>query len=150
VHFCRMGAKKEVERELAKRLFLDDKLTFKEVAIKVGVTEKTISNWAKADKWQEINRSLLVTKDVQIASLYDQLEWLNQDIKRREIKVATSKEADAISKITSAINRLETETSTGDAIEVMRKFMTYLSVNNRVLLKELEPSANAYIMGLFK
>jgi hypothetical protein len=145
-----MALKKIEERELAKRYFIEDKLSFTEIALKINVNQKTVRIWAKEDKWLEINRSLLVTKDVQIANLYEQLEWINSAIRGRESKIASLKEAEIISKITTSICKLEIETSTGEAIEVLKRFLTFLWNTDQKLMQYLQPTANAFIKSLFK
>lgn len=42
---------KERERAIAKILFIENNLTIKDGAERVGVTEKTFSNWVRAGSW---------------------------------------------------------------------------------------------------
>lgn len=124
-----MALKKQQQNEFAKILFVEQNLSQKEIAERVGVTEKTVGNWVKNGDWEKLKKSLLVTKKTQIARLYDQLEWLNNEIATRDREignVATSKEADTIAKITRAINTLETETSIGEIIEVATSFIDFV------------------------
>jgi transcriptional regulator with XRE-family HTH domain len=82
-----MASKKAQEQEYAKYLFTEKGLSQKEIAQKVGVTEKTVGNWVKAndEEWKKIRKSLLNTKKTQISRLYDQLEKLNEEIASRPI-----------------------------------------------------------------
>lgn len=121
-----MGLSKSKEHDFAKLLFTQERLSIKEVAERVGVSEKTVSKWRTLDGWDSIRKSLLVTKDQQITHLYNQLEWLNDDISGREMKIATVKEADIISKITSAIKKLEVDASLGEIFEVGRLFIDFV------------------------
>ena len=103
----------EQKKDYAKQLFLNDPgITQAEIAEKVGVSKVTICKWVKDGKWQELQASLLIGKEEQLARLYKQLRLLNDAIENKEDqKFATSKEADAILKLTVAIKNLETETN---------------------------------------
>lgn len=121
-----MGLSKNQEKAYAKELYVNQNLTKKEVAERVGVTEKTIGKWANDNEWDSLKKSLLTTKQNQLSFLYNQLDFLNTDIAQRDYKVAVGKEADTIIKLTVAINRLETETSIADTVEVAREFIDFI------------------------
>ena len=80
-----MALRKKQEQEFAKSLFLSQNLTQKEIAERVGVTEKTLSKWIEKEGWDKLKKSALVTKAAQLAMLYDQLEYLNRHIATRPI-----------------------------------------------------------------
>lgn len=121
-----MGISKAQEREYARILYVSERITFKEIAERTGTTEKTIGKWAVADNWDKLRKSLLTTKQNQLTHWYNQLEALNENIAQRELPVPDSKEADIMSKITSNIQRLETETGIGEYVEVGRKLLTFI------------------------
>lgn len=120
-----MGLTKKKEQDYARVLYTQERLTFVEIAERTGVSAKTISKWCNDLGWDNIRKSLLITKQTQIAMLYNQLEWMNTEISTRDYKVATSKEADALRKITASIKSLEVETSMGEIIEVGRLFIDF-------------------------
>ncbi len=80
-----MASKKDQERELAKILYTQQRMSQKDIAQKVGVTEKTITKWKEAENWDKLKESLLITKESQIRMLYTQLENKNQEIATRLI-----------------------------------------------------------------
>ena len=82
-----MGLKKTEQREYAKFLYTEKNLTQKEIAEKVGVTEKTLKTWIEANdgEWKKLKKSLMTTKAQQITMLYDQLARLNEEIENRPI-----------------------------------------------------------------
>jgi transposase len=121
-----MGISKAQEREYARILYVSERITFKEIAERTGVTEKTIGKWAEADNWDKLRKSLLTTKQNQLVHWYNQLEAMNEMIAERDLPVPDSKEADVMSKITSNIQRLETETGIGEYVEVSRKLLTFI------------------------
>ncbi|GIZ10276.1 DUF1804 family protein [Flavobacterium sp. UMI-01] len=121
-----MGISKAQEREYARILYVSERITFKEIAERTGVTEKTIGKWAVADNWDKLRKSLLTTKENQLVHWYNQLEAMNEMIAERDVPVPDSKEADVMSKITSNIQRLETEIGLGEYVEVSRKLLTFI------------------------
>jgi len=164
VNIRSMAVKKQVERDLAKILFVNEGANQKEIAARLGVSEKTIGKWVKDGEWEKLKVSMLVTKDNQLTALYRQLENLNTEISTRAvvrdiplsllkpikvkegngverlempvynaedfpIKIGNfpnSKEADMISKLTTAIKRLETETKIGDTVEVSQQLIQFV------------------------
>ena len=120
-----MAISKTQEREYAKILYVSERITFKEIAERTGVTEKTIGKWAVADNWDKLRKSLLTTKQSQLVHWYNQLEAINEAIALRG-NIPTNAEADTMSKITSNIQRLETETGIGEYVEVGRKLLTFI------------------------
>lgn len=145
-----MALRKAQEKEYAKALYLAGGLTQKEIAERVSVTEKTLAKWIKEGKWESLKKSLLTTKNNQLSFLYDQLDFLNTDISKRDFKVAVGKEADTIIKITAAINRLETETSIGDTVEVARQFIDFVRQQDLELAKIITNLFDVFITAKMK
>lgn len=121
-----MGISKAQEREYARILYINERITFKEIAERTGVTEKTISKWAEADNWAKLRKSMLTTRESQLVHWYNQLEALNENIAERDTPIPDSKEADIMVKITSNIKSLETEIGLGEYVEVSRKLLTFI------------------------
>jgi DNA-binding transcriptional regulator LsrR (DeoR family) len=118
-----MGANKKDQEELAKILYLQGNVTQKEIAIRLKVTEKTVSRWAVNGDWARLKRSLVIVKDEQLTKLYQMLENLTEHIGE---KVVSSKDVDAISKLTASIRQLEYETSVGEIIDVAKKYVEFV------------------------
>lgn len=120
-----MGISKKEEREYARILYVNERITFKEIAERVGVNENTVSKWATADNWDKLRKSLLTTRQNQLVHWYNQLEAINEVIANRN-KIPTNTEADTMSKITANIQRLETEIGLGEYVEVSKKLLTFI------------------------
>lgn len=80
-----MGVRKKVEQDYSKTLFVNDGLSQKEIALRINVAEKTVGNWVKKGKWEDLRISMLVTRDNQVMALYKQLENATNEIKTRPI-----------------------------------------------------------------
>jgi hypothetical protein len=140
-----MAVRKQVEKDFAKILFVNDNVSQKEIAIRLKVSEKTIGKWSKDEDWDKLKKSLLVTKDNQLNMFYDQLDFLNTNIKGRDYKIASTKEADVISKITSAIKKLETELSIGETVEVAKQLIQFVRSQDVVFANQLTKYCDVFI-----
>lgn len=171
-------------QNLAETIYLsDDTLSQKDVAEKVGITDKTLGKWIAKFGWSDKRKSLLVTKKNQLVMMYNQLEQINEEIKTRKIvydvplwlqkpvklkdaegaeylefqkynesdypvkigNTPTSKEADIISKITSSIKKLETETNTGEMIETGIAFLGFIKPHNLEFAKQFSGFFTSFI-----
>jgi hypothetical protein len=125
-----MGLSKDSEREFARMLYVNERITFKEIGMRVKVSEKTISKWAELDGWDKLRKSLMTTPQNQLVHFYNQLDALNEEIATRDRKIPTTAEADIMSKITANINKLETEVQLGEYVEVSKKLLTFIQSAN--------------------
>jgi predicted DNA-binding protein YlxM (UPF0122 family) len=177
-----MGTRKQVEHDLAKRYYIQDGMSQKEIAERLILTEKTVGTWVKKGNWDKEKTSLLVTKDKQIADLYDQLASIINEIKTRPVvrdipnhltkpyklkdgdserleypvydpkdfpilvgNFPNSKDTDMISKLTTAIKRLETETNIGETISVLKNLILFARSIDPVFANQLTKIADAFI-----
>ncbi len=106
--------KKEQQQELALLLFMQG-ITKKDIAIKIGVSEKTIGTWSEKFAWKEkragnqITRSQLINKTLQeINKLF---ETSNGNIN-----------ADALIKLANVIEKLDKQPSVVDFMQTFLKF----------------------------
>jgi predicted transcriptional regulator len=121
----KMGISKTKEKEYARILYVSERCTFKDIAERVGVTEKTVGKWAELDNWDKLRKSLLTTRQSQLVHWYNQLEAINLAIEERG-NIPTNAEADTMSKITSNIQKLEVEINLGEYVEVSTKLLTFI------------------------
>lgn len=178
-----MAIRKQVERDLAKVLFVNDNISQKEIAERLKVTEKTVGKWAKEGNWEKLKVSLLVTKDNQLTALYGQLQAALDEIKTRPVvrdipnfmlkpiklkdsfgdekleypkyepedypiligNFPNSKDTDMISKLTTAIKRLETETNIGETITVAKMLILFVRSIDAKFANQLTTYCDAFI-----
>jgi DNA-binding XRE family transcriptional regulator len=116
------------KQDWAKVLYLKENLTQKEIAQKVGSTEKTISAWVNKGNWERLRSSLIVTKEEELRRIYMQINELNTAIFARPegARFANNKEADTLAKLAATIRALETETSIADTIEVAKNVINFI------------------------
>ena len=134
----------------AKLLFLYESLTQKEIAARVGVSEVTLSKWANLEKWDSLRVSITITKEEQLKSLYRQLSAMNNAIAERDQKYANAAEADAISKLANAIDKMETDIGVSDMVSVGKKWLTWLRNYDLKKAQEITPLFDAFIKNSLK
>lgn len=144
-----MGISKKQEREYARILYVSERLTFKDIAERVGVTEKTIGKWAELDNWDKLRKSLLTTRQSQLIHWYNQLEAINQAIEERG-NIPTNSEADTMSKIASNIQKLEVEISLGEYVQVTKKILEFIQTVDLDAAKMLTKYADEFINSKLK
>lgn len=142
---------RERRRSHAKMLFCYENLTQKEIAARVKVSEVSISKWAKEESWDELKASLTITKEEQLKNLYRQLSEINRDIANRDEKrYATASEADSISKLANAINKMESDIGIADMVEVSKKFLKWVRRFDLEKAQEFTPLFDAFIKDSLK
>ena len=120
------------KKEWAKILFLKENLLQKEIAIKVGVTEKTISKWVNDDAWDALRVASFITKEEQISRAYKMIDALMYEIEDTNKGVPNSKQADVLSKLASTIESLETEAGISQIVDVSKDFINWLKTQDLV------------------
>ncbi len=115
------------KKELAKLLFTSNNLSQKEIATRVDITEATMSKWVNEEMWEDLKKSLQVTKDEQLRLMYKQLSNLNEDVMNEEGKgYPDSKQANTQKMLAASIRELETETNIGQIIQVAMEFTKWV------------------------
>lgn len=183
-----MSFNKSKEKDYAKVLFVGEKLDQKTIAVRVGVTEKTLSKWVNEGDWHKLRKSLLNTRQNMLCLLYDQLDWATNNIATRKpvydapfnliekaktineageleekyktVKAedyplilgntATSKEADAILKLSAAIKNMEWETGVGEMVQVFIGFIDFVQQTDFDLSLKISTLSDLYIKTKIK
>lgn len=140
------------KKDWARTLFLDGTQihTQQEIADKVGVSRKTISKWITDEKWNELRISLTMTKDQSIKRLHRQLDDLLYEIELRPMgqRHATPPESDTITKITTAIEKLETEVGVKEVINVSVRVIEFVRKYDQEKAKEIADIFDQFIKSL--
>lgn len=116
------------KKDIAKDLYLKGGCTQEEIAAKVGTTRQTVSRWAREGKWEELRASFTISTENILAGMIRQVsEIQNQANARKEGERSfTSKEADTVVKITSAIKKLQNDAGITDIVNVGIRFTNWL------------------------
>lgn len=136
-----MAKTKNNLKEIAQILYMG-KMTQKEIAAKLEVSEVTVSRWARTGNWEVLRTNLLTSKRQRLNELYAELEELNRKIAdKKEYKVADSKEADVRRKLITDIRELETRYSIAQVSTVAMDFCDFA--------KSVDADLASRIMELF-
>lgn len=139
------------KKEWAQLMFCQGELTQKAIALKVKVSEKTMSEWVNKGQWEKLRKSLLTTKNELLRFLYNHLDKISKKIsKDDENDTGDAKMADQFVKYSASIKNLETETSIGQIIEVARLFINFLLVNDPALALEVTNKFDLFIKDSLK
>lgn len=135
------------KKDFAKSLYLREHVTQKEIAERVGASCVTVNKWVNQEGWERLKASLSVTRDEQLANMYNQITEINTNIAGRKEgeRYPTSKESDTINKIASAIERLERETGVADIISVSRGLLDFVRRSDPDKALEISYYFDAYI-----
>lgn len=134
------------KKDWAKLLYTKEHLPQKEIAEKVGVSPVTVNRWVKRERWDDLRVSITMTNEEQLKCLYNQLKELNDDIANRaERRYATTAESDIISKLSSAIEKMESEVGLSEIISVVSAFLSWLRAFDLDKAQELVPLFDDFI-----
>jgi hypothetical protein len=143
-----MGLTIKQKQDYAKLLYLKTTMTQKEIAEKIGVTEKTLGSWVRKGDWEVLRASYTVTKEQELRRIYQQINNLNNTINDRDEgkRYATNPEADILSKLASTARSLETETGLSAIVDTAIMFLDWL----RPVDFELSNKVSDYFDGFIK
>ena len=134
------------KKEWAKLLYTKENLTQKEIAARVGVSAVTINKWVNKEKWEELKVSITITREEQLKNLYRQLGEMNKTITEREgSRFPTPAEADTITKLANAIDKLETETGLNEILSTFKEFLNWVRKFNLDEAQRLVPLFDDFV-----
>ncbi len=134
------------KKEWAKLLYTKENLTQKEIAARVGVSAVTINKWVNKEKWEELKVSITITREEQLKNLYRQLGEMNKTITEREgNRFPTPAEADTITKLANAIDKLETETGLNEILSTFKEFLNWVRKFNLDEAQRLVPLFDDFV-----
>ncbi|MFD2787951.1 phage terminase small subunit-related protein [Hymenobacter rubripertinctus] len=121
-----MAQRKDKERELAKALFIETDKTQKEIAALVAVTEKTMTGWVAAGKWDVLRAGRMATTTQTVATLQTMLQLRSEEMLADMRGGGTTKFGDELLKISMTIEKLQGATSITTYIQVCQEFMGFV------------------------
>jgi len=140
-------AKLQQLRDYAKLLYTKERITQKEIAVRIGVSEVTVSRWATKDNWEGLKLNLSVTREERMMSTIMQLTELDKAISRQPegSRYPSSKEADIRRKLVADLAALEVECGIKDIVDVSVKFLEWLRRVDLPRAQEMSDYFDAFI-----
>ena len=120
------------KREMAKILYVKNGYTQAQIADMVEVSLPTVNRWAKQYNWKQLKATQVIGKTETLQRFYEQINEIHAKVQARPQgeRYVDNKEADIISKLTAAIEKLEAENPPHKVIDVLRDAMNW-TVKNR-------------------
>lgn len=146
MQFCFMASelKPSQKKSWAYLLYEQGNMSQKEIALKVGVSENTITKWKDENNWEAMRKSTLTSKSEILKGFYDTLDKIRKKLKDDD-DFGDTKLADMAVKYTAAIRNLETEASIGDLMEAGRLFINFLLSKDAVLAQRVLNEYDVFI-----
>lgn len=135
---------KEKEKLIARELYLNTSMSQKEIAIKLGISEQTLSKWIKVGKWEELKAAKSITKEQLLKQAYEQLAAINKTIEERG-GVPDKQLSDAKGILVKEIALLEKNHSISTAVYIMDRFLNYILTHNSSIAKEVSQMQLSFI-----
>lgn len=135
---------KDSEKQIARELYLNTGMTQKEIAIKLSISEQTLSKWVNAGKWEELKAAKSITKEKLLKQAYEQLAAINNTIEERG-GIPDKQLSDAKGILVKEIALLEKNHSISTAVYIMDRFLNYVLSHNQTIAKEVSQMQLAFI-----
>ena len=137
---------KDKEKELAQHLYIYTDLLQKDIAQKVGVSEKTLVSWISTNKWDSIKNANQTTNLHTVNNLRQLLLLQTEKNKDKMALGEFSKnDADTLLELAKTIDTLEGGIPLRMYIQVMEEFMHFIPVDKQKLKQELATLQIAFL-----
>ena len=116
----------------AQRLYFTEFLTQKDIAARVGVTERTIYNWIRQYAWDKLKQASLQAPAMIAESLCSQLVELQAAIAARKpgTRFPTPQEAEIQRKLIASIEKTKKSPTLGQSMQLFRLFSDWVGKKN--------------------
>ncbi|HSW64973.1 MAG TPA: hypothetical protein VLH56_16925 [Dissulfurispiraceae bacterium] len=128
---------KQQEKVIAKELYVNSRLSQKEIAQRVGVREATMSRWVVEGGWETLRTAGSITRKALLQKAYQNLQHINQHIETECGGLPNKKTLDAKNAIIREIQTLDKGDSLALTVAIMEDFHTFVTRVKPSLAKEL-------------
>lgn len=115
----------EKKKEVARSAYMQGMLQ-KEIAAKVGVSEKTVSSWVESGRWATIRAGVHVTRPELVHKALDAVNRLLDQIYESQDVELMNKLPDQLAKYASFIDKLDKQANVVSAIDVFIAFSKWI------------------------
>lgn len=144
-----MAKKQNNNREIARALYLSD-YSQRDIAMRLGVTENTVSRWARDNHWDELREAQRTSKPSVLKDLYAELAEMNRVISERAegLRFATKDESLTRARLVKNIADLEQRYNIGHAVDIGRDFCTYIATVDYELARQVVTQWDGFLNEL--
>jgi transposase-like protein len=135
------------KKQHARHLYLVAGKTQKEIAIEVGVSERTVYSWIHQYAWHKLRQASYQAPATVADNLYSQLVEMQNAIAAREHgkRYPTPQEAETMRKLILSIEAMKKTTSLSQNMQMMESFRDYVRPLNAQFTKQLAHYSNRYL-----
>lgn len=118
-----------------------------EISQKIGISQQTLSRWVKEGSWKQERTSITQTRQELLKQYHDQLSELNHSINTRDKgkRIPTKPEADIMTQLINAMQKLENDASVSEIISVFTDFLDFIRKSSPYKAVEISDFCDAYI-----
>lgn len=129
---------------IARSLFIKSDLLKKDLALRVGVSEKTLRKWIEEGDWENIKESETISRANLLQDAYRQLKAINSKIKEEFNGIPNKELSDAKGVIRKEIEALS-DTPIHQYIEMSMEFTRWIQNNEPKKLLEVTNMLDGFI-----
>lgn len=135
------------KKALAQTLYINNSMTQDEVAKAVGVSLRTVNQWCKKDRWNTLRTGLSITREQQIANLYEQVKAVNETVLARPEgkRAPTAEEADILRDLADVISKLEKDVGISEIVSCGMQFVDFVRAIDTEKAKEFVDLWDAFL-----
>lgn len=142
----------EKKKNLARSLYMSG-MDQKEIADQIGVSRVSVSNWCRAEGWQETRAAKNISRPELVNKLLRTIDSLIDKVNDSGDATLIGSLADKLSKLSATIEKLDKNANVVDAIEVFIAFNKWLEYNRAFdpeitpeLIKTINKYQNRFLM----
>ena len=147
-----MGKKKnDSQKEMAKLYYMQNMLQ-KEICEKVGISAVTLKKWKELDKWEEKRAASNITRPELVNKILKNISNILDEALEKGKEANLSSLADKLTKLASAVEKLDKKNTVINDIETFTSFNTWLqsrlSIDNELtteLIKDINKFQDLYV-----
>ena len=133
------------KREWAKTLYTKENKAIVDIALIVVADEVIVRSWIQDGSWDQVKRSLLISKTTQLENLYTAMEIVTNRMATEPEPAKIIKDLELVTKYTAAIKNLESETGVPYIVQVAEVFTTWLLRRDPGLSRTVTTFFDAFI-----
>lgn len=137
------------KKALAESLFIKSSLNRKEIALQIGITEKTLRSWIDNGNWETIKDSQTITRSKLLMNAYQQLNAIDKEIHENFGGIPNKMLSDAQGVLVKKIESLSRQ-PIHKYVEVFEDFLSFLSQNHPENIQTFMDLSRKYLDSVAK
>lgn len=135
------------QQEKAKHLYFQTDLGITEIAEALSIPRRTMHYWIRQNNWDRQKRAASAMPSMLAENTYHIIARLTQHLlsDERAERPVTAGEANTLHKLTLTVNKLKTQATLNEKMEVMAHFIDHINIVSPKLAETLQPVVEDFI-----